>query len=55
MSPDDIEKMIKKELMDAVKKLAEDKLPKQIPTAVVDRGIKELEAQLEDVHIFKRP
>ena len=55
MSPDDIEKMIKKELMDAVKKLAEDKLPKQIPTAVVDMGIKELEKQLDDVHIFKRP
>jgi hypothetical protein len=55
MSPDEIEKIIKQELMDVVKKLVEDKLPKQIPAAAIDTGVKALEIELADVHIFKRP
>jgi hypothetical protein len=55
MSPQDIEDMIKKQLMEAVKKLVEDKLPKQVPKAVVDEGVKFLEDELKDVHIFKQP
>ena len=55
MSPQDIEDMIKKQLLEAVKKLVEDKLPEQVPKAAVDAGVKLLEDELKDVHIFKQP
>jgi hypothetical protein len=47
------EEMIKKALMEAVKKLADEKIPKQVPRALVDGVLSEVEELLEDVHIMK--
>jgi hypothetical protein len=49
----EVEEKMKKMLLDSVKELAEDKIPKAIPRAVIDEVLKEVEELLADVHIFK--
>ena len=49
----EVEEKMKKMLLDSVKKLAEDKIPKAIPRALIDEVLKEVEELLADIHIFK--
>jgi flagellar biosynthesis/type III secretory pathway protein FliH len=49
----ELEEKLKQLVLDSVKQLVDDKVPKGVPAAVTDMAFKELEELLQEVQIFK--